>query len=177
LSVPTGTIAAVTFVIRTARPEEFETIGEITVRAYVEGGFVSSTTSGYAVELRQAADRARCAELLVALDGDEVVGSVTVARHGGAYAEIARPGEVEFRMLAVAPEAAGRGAGRSLVRAVLDYAHAEGSARVVLCSLETMAVAHRLYRRMGFARLPDRDWQPEPGVRLLAFGCEPGHTP
>lgn len=166
-----------TLAIRPARPEEFETVGEITVRAYVEGGFVSSTSSGYAVELRRAADRAQRAELLVALDGDKVVGSVTVVRHGGAYAELARPGEVEFRMLAVAPEAAGRGVGRSLVQAVLDHAQAEGSVRVVLCSLETMTVAHRLYHSMGFTRLPDRDWQPEPGVHLLAFGREPAHTP
>lgn len=174
--MPRGTIATVTLVIRTARPEEFEAIGEIAVRAYVEGGFVSSATSGYAVELRDAADRAQRAELLVALDGDKVVGSVTLVRHGSVYSELARPGEVEFRMLAVAPEAARRGVGRLLVQAVLDRAHADGSVRVVLFSLESMTVAHRLYGRMGFVRIPDRDWQAEPDIRLLAFGREPGLT-
>jgi predicted N-acetyltransferase YhbS len=164
----------VTFVIRTARPEEFETVGEITVRAYVAGGFLEPDTSGYAAKLRNAADRARRAELLVAVDGEKVVGSVTLVRHGDAYAELARPGEMEFRMLAVAPEAAGRGVGRLLVQAVLDRARADGGSRVVLSSLDSMAVAHRLYDRMGFARVPDRDWRPEPGVRLLAFAHDLG---
>lgn len=171
-----GTIATMTFTVRPARPAEFETIGEITVRAYTEGGYLAADSS-YAAELGDAAERADKAELLVALDGDKVVGSVTLARQGGAYADVARPGELEFRMLAVAPEAAGRGVGRSLVRAVLDRARAEGCVRVVLCSQESMTIAHHLYRSMGFARVPDRDWQPVPGLRLLVFAYELGLTP
>lgn len=165
-----------TFTVRPARPEEIETIGEITVRAYTEGGFLAADSS-YTAELGNAAERADKAELLVALDGDKAVGSVTIARHGGTYAEIARPGELEFRMLAVAPEAAGRGVGRSLVRAVLDRARADGLVRVVLCSQESMTIAHHLYRSMGFARIPDRDWQPAPGLQLLAFAFERSDTP
>jgi hypothetical protein len=33
-----------------------------------------------------------------------------------------------------------------------------------------MKAAHRLYDEAGFARLPERDWSPEPGVKLLAYG-------
>ena len=32
-----------------------------------------------------------------------------------------------------------------------------------------MADAHRLYTRLGFERVPDRDWEPVPGVSLIAF--------
>jgi hypothetical protein len=36
-----------------------------------------------------------------------------------------------------------------------------------------MAAAHRLYGRLGFVRLPERDFRPLPGVDLLAFAVEP----
>ena len=38
-----------------------------------------------------------------------------------------------------------------------------------MCSASTMETAHRIYRRLGFTRLPERDWEPVPVVRLLAF--------
>ncbi|GAB3276455.1 GNAT family N-acetyltransferase [Parasphingorhabdus pacifica] len=158
--------------IRAARPEEFEAVGELTAHAYLEGGHISET-SDYGQVLRDAGHRAANAELLVCVDGDKVLGSVTVARHGDRYADIAGPGELEFRMLAVAPEAAGRGVGRELVRAVLDRARAEGLDRVVLSSQESMTIAHRLYESLGFRRAVDRDWQPVPGLQLIAYTLEP----
>lgn len=68
------------------------------------------------------------------------------------------------------PAARRRGVGEALVTAVLQRANEIGAHRVVLCSTEEMCVAHRLYARLGFARLPERDWQPVPGMTLLAFG-------
>jgi hypothetical protein len=35
-----------------------------------------------------------------------------------------------------------------------------------------MVAAHRLYERLGFTRLPERDWSPLPGVHLMAYGLE-----
>ena len=43
---------------------------------------------------------------------------------------------------------------------------------MVLCSQSGMAAAHRVYERMGYARDPERDWSPVPGVDLLAFAKE-----
>ncbi len=162
-----------TMTIRPVRAGDLEAVGELTARAYLEGGHIRDRTD-YLAKLRDAADRAEKAEVLVAVDGDsaggdEVLGSVTIARHGTEYTELARSGEVEFRMLAVTPEAAGRGAGRALVQAVLDRARTEGWARVVLCSMESMTTAHRLYRGFGFRRAEERDWEPVPGLRLLVF--------
>ena len=39
----------------------------------------------------------------------------------------------------------------------------------MLCSLREMATAHRLYERLGFRRLPERDWSPVEGIELLGF--------
>ncbi|MBB4685528.1 ribosomal protein S18 acetylase RimI-like enzyme [Amycolatopsis jiangsuensis] len=148
---------------------EFAAIGEVTAEAYRRDGFFEVDT-GYEAVLRSVAHRAEHAELMVAVEADSrVLGSVTVVLPGSEYAEISGPGELEFRMLAVAGEARGRGIGDALTRAVLDRGRELGLGKVVLSSLDQMRTAHRLYERIGFSRLPERDWSPHPGVRLVAY--------
>jgi GNAT superfamily N-acetyltransferase len=156
--------------IRPALPAELDTVGRLTVEAYTADGHLSGS-DGYAAELRDAARRAELATLLVAVDGaaPEPLGTVTFALAGTAYAEISAPGEAEFRMLAVAPAARGRGVGAALVQACVDRAVATGSTALALCSMASMTPAHRIYGRFGFVRAPDRDWEPEPGIRLVAY--------
>ncbi|WP_020661885.1 GNAT family N-acetyltransferase [Amycolatopsis benzoatilytica] len=155
--------------IRPARPDEFDAVGEVTVEAYrVEGFF--EVDAEYEAKLRDVAGRAEHAELLVAVDPDgQVMGSVAVVQPGSALAEISSPGELEFRMLAVAAAARGRGIGEALTRTVLDRGRELGVGKVVLSSLNVMRTAHRLYGRIGFRRVPERDWHPHPGVDLIAY--------
>ncbi|MET9225075.1 GNAT family N-acetyltransferase [Lentzea sp. NPDC003310] len=156
-------------IIRPATEADLPVIGAVTVEAYREDGFVGDHDD-YAKVLADSESRFRDAELLVAQDeSGTVLGSVTVVRPGTPYAEISRPGELEFRMLAVTAAARGRGVGETLVRAVIDKAREAGATHVVLSSSEKMLAAHRLYERMGFTRLPDRDWSPLPGFKLVAY--------
>lgn len=158
--------------VRAARAGELTAVGELTVQAYLADGAMSAGDT-YTEQLRDAAGRARHADLLVAVGGDgRLLGTVTVCEPGTPWAEVSRPGEVEFRMLAVASDARGRGVGELLTRAVLDQAAERGAHRVVLCSSGYMHVAHRLYARLGFTRMPARDWQPSPNVRLWAFALD-----
>ncbi len=158
--------------VRPARDDELERAGELTAAAYLADGVVRPD-GPYLGVLADARSRAQQAELLVAVDDrDRLLGTVTVSEPGTAYAEVSLPGELEFRMLGVDPAARGRGIGELLIRAVLARARRRGDHRVVLCSAEAMHAAHRLYRRLGFSRLPERDWSPAPGVQLLAFGLE-----
>jgi len=78
--------------------------------------------------------------------------------------------EAEVRALAVAPQAQGRGVGRALMLAVIDRARAAGTRRLLLSTQPTMEAAQALYLTLGFARLPELDWSPAPGLTLLAFG-------
>ncbi|MDT0549218.1 GNAT family N-acetyltransferase [Streptomyces lonegramiae] len=161
--------------IRRARDEELDEIGEFTARAYLADGLLEFDESGwYQGELRDVRRRAEQAEVLVAADAgsDEVLGAVAFTGHGGAYTDLARPGEGEFRMLAVRPEARRRGAADALVRACLERGRELGVERIVICSQQKMTTAHRLYGRLGFVRAPERDWEPIPGITLWAFTVE-----
>ena len=117
--------------------------------------------------------RTAAAEVLVAVADGKVLGGVTFVRSGGPMADIARPGEAEIRMLAVAHAARGRGAGEALVRARIDRARTtDGCTAVVLSTQRTMHAAHRIYERLGFVRVPERDWSPIPeldDITLLTY--------
>lgn len=155
-------------IVRPARPEELAAVGSLTLASYVADGHLTPTDS-YAEELTAADRRSAEAELMVAADGDALLGTVTYCLAGTPWAEIALPGEAEFRMLAVAPDARRRGVGRELATWCVARAQTQGCAGMVLCSLPSMTGAHRLYESMGFRREPDRDWWPRPELHLLAF--------
>lgn len=153
--------------VRAAGPQDYDAIRDLTLEVYVGGGLAGPD---YRATLADVEGRARCTDLLVAVVDDRVVGSVALAWHGAAYAEItADPEEAAFRMLAVSPLARGRGIGRALVQACVDRVRSAGVRRIVISSEPSMLAAHRLYASMGFWRAPARDWSPQPGIDLLCY--------
>jgi ribosomal protein S18 acetylase RimI-like enzyme len=157
------------FVVRPVREDELDAVGEVTVRAYKADGYFAGNDN-YRPELADATTRFQESELVVAVDSDgTVLGTVTIAFPGTKYAEISRDGELEFRMLAVDPAARRRGVGEALIRAVIERAREAGLPRVVMCSQSGMTGVHRIYERIGFRRLPERDWKPREDVLLIGF--------
>jgi ribosomal protein S18 acetylase RimI-like enzyme len=154
--------------IRIARADELVSIGNLTAAIYVAGGYISPD-SDYVVRLRDAASRSREAELVVALYEGEPTGTVTYCRHGSPWAQLTVQGEAEFRMLAVVPSARGLGLGEALVRHCITRAREDGCTMLRLSTEPVMHAAHRIYRRLGFARTPERDWRPQPGVTLMTY--------
>jgi ribosomal protein S18 acetylase RimI-like enzyme len=154
--------------IRTAYPEEYGRIGELTAAVYVAGGYISPNGT-YIRLLRDAAARAHDAELIVAVQGGEPAGTVTYCPHGSPWAQLTARGEAEFRMLAVTPAARGLGLGEALVRRCIARAREDRCTMLRLSTEPVMHAAHRIYQRLGFARTPERDWYPEPGSRLLTY--------
>jgi ribosomal protein S18 acetylase RimI-like enzyme len=162
--------------VRSVRPEEHEAVGDLCVAAYDAIGLASEH---YVQTLRDTAARVAGADVLVAVARDDgnrspagtrwPLGTVTLITDFGPYGEIARAGEAEFRLLATAPQAQGRGVGEALVRACAERSAALGRRLLVCSSRPDMEAAHRLYRRMGFTRTPDRDWSPRPDVPLVTF--------
>jgi len=156
-------------VIRDAHQDEFGEIGDIRVGAYLADGYLSPD-SGYAARLRElGADGS--GPVLVAVDEDGGLAGTVMLQVWPETGEVVRsPAEAEIRALAVRPGARGGGIGRALLGAVIDRAAALNVRHLVLLTQREMKTAHHLYEQAGFRRLPDRDWEPEPDVQLLAYG-------
>lgn len=91
-------------------------------------------------------------QLFVAVDDGVVIGTCGIAPHG--------PGEFEVLKLAVASSAQGRGIGRQLVDACVDFARRQGAKRITLLSSSLLGPALRLYERVGFRRAPVPETNP-----------------
>ena len=154
--------------VRRIRPDEHAAAGAVCVAAY--DPLLRGAEDDYRERLRDVATRDAQAEVWVAVLEDRVVGVVTYCPPGSPWREIGREDEGEFRMLAVDPAAQGSGAGTALARLCEERAREHGATGMALSSLATMAAAHRVYARLGYRRLPERDWQPVPGVHLIVFG-------
>jgi ribosomal protein S18 acetylase RimI-like enzyme len=165
-------------VVREARETELDRIGALTAEVYDGDGLAGPE---YLEVLRDARTRweSPATTLLVAFDDGaeedeedaDLLGTVVYAAPGSPWQDLASGDEAEFRMLATAAPARGRGVGESLVRACIDLAKRAGSPRLVLSTGPEMLPAHRLYERLGFTRVPERDWSPRPesDFRLLAY--------
>jgi ribosomal protein S18 acetylase RimI-like enzyme len=153
-------------VIREAVPADFEAAGDVAVAAYRS---INPDLGGYEARLRDVAGRTRHATVLVASADGQVIGTATyVGDPSSPLAESDDPGDAGLRMLAVSPDAMGRGAGTALVVEAIERARRDGRRRLVLLSRPTMKAAHAIYDRLGFERAPqlDETWD---DVTLLGF--------
>ena len=162
--------------IRLAGPGEYEAIGELSVAAYSHDYDISDQ---YRQRLRDVTTRAAEHQVWVAVDRTtgQLLGTAVTPRPGGHVSELGRDGELDFRLLAVAPSARRRGIGRTLVEHIITLAAERGAVRVVMNSGPDMIGAHQLYYSMGFTRLTERETRTVEGHSrpLLAFGYEVGH--
>ena len=151
--------------IRVAEPHEYDEIADLLESAYVDAG-LEQERSPYLAVLRDVAGHAQPGPVLVAERSGELVGTVTICPYGSRFSELALPGEVEFRFLAVASSAWGTGIADDLVRACEQHGRDVGAAGLAICVLARNAAAHGLYARHGFVRVPERDFEPVPNVLL-----------
>ncbi|WP_084003217.1 GNAT family N-acetyltransferase [Agromyces aureus] len=165
-------------VIRLVRDDEIEAVGALSLRAY---DYAYDLTDGYRASIVDVAPRAREHQVWVAADRatGELLGSVATPRRGSTISPLAQPGELDFRLLAVDPPARGRGIGEALTRLAIELARLRGLDRVVMNSGEQMTGAHRLYGRLGFSRLSEREHDIVEGdrrIRLYAFTIDVPHA-
>jgi predicted N-acetyltransferase YhbS len=155
--------------IRDARPEDRDAIRALTMQAYEQYASLMEPDAwaGLAVAIQAGLD-AEGADRIVAERGGRLLGCVALFPP----AADAYPGETgpanwpELRLLAVAPEARGAGVGQALVEECVRRARRMGASELGLHTSRSMAAAMRMYRRMGFVRAPDHDFQP-PGAELV----------
>lgn len=152
--------------VRPATTSDLDEVGRITVDAYTEGP--GAGTADYVARLRDASTRLTDAMLFVAeLDG-RVAGSITLARPGTVHSEIAKGNELEVRYLSVDPPLWGHGVAKALMAKARDVA-AEEHRVLVLDVIVHNTKAHDMYTKLGFVRVPQRDFFPIPNVDLKAY--------
>jgi ribosomal protein S18 acetylase RimI-like enzyme len=159
------------FLIRPARPEEYEALGKLLVAAF--HSLPQPMPEGYEEELRDVADRAGAAcQLVAATPAGELLGTVTyVPGPESRYSQELEAGEAGIRMLGVDPARHGQGIGRALTEACIERARAGGRLRVRLYTGTWMLAAQHVYERLGFHRVPERDYPP---YGMLASALELG---
>lgn len=170
------TVTAPALVVRPVQRHEHGALGELTVAVYRR--VLASELTDYAPVLRDVAGRlAAACEVLVTDDGDRLLGGVTYVPAPGPYAPLAAAGEAELRMLVVDPAAQGRGVGAALVQACIERARRSGKHALVLGTMPEMAAARRLYARLGFVPVPERDDRVPGGRPLLCYSLALGPAP
>lgn len=155
--------------IRDATAADDEQIRALTRRAYAEFATVMAPDAwaGFRQAMESALTFASGATRLVADDAETLIGSVLLyPPDANPYGGDGGGDAPELRLLAVSPDARGRGVGRALVDACINRAKAFGASELGLHSSRSFAVAIGMYVRMGFVRAPERDFQP-PGAELV----------
>lgn len=146
--------------IREAKGDEREAAGALAVAAFSAlDGFPKPASDPVAYErlARIGEEAARPgARLLVAIENARLVGALLAYADLGAYGLEAHASEpaAALRFLAVAPDAAGRGAAKALIERAIDDARAAGRARLVIHATDAMKAARAIFALRGFVRAP-----------------------
>ncbi|WP_168197183.1 GNAT family N-acetyltransferase [Agromyces laixinhei] len=161
--------------VRLMRPDEVEAVTGLVEAAYACDFELSDA---YRADIVAVAERAREHQVWVATDAatGALLGTVSTPVAAAAISPLAREGELDFRFLGVAAEARRRGVGEVLVAHVLRLARIRGIERVVLNTGPDMLSAQRLYERLGFERLHEREFTFErpdgTSFLMIAYGRE-----
>jgi len=159
-----------TVTIRPALEPELHQVGELVAAAYLDDGLLAADAP-YLAQIRDAVGRSQDSVVLVAIDEtvQVMLGTATWCPVSSSHREVAGIGEGEFRMLGVATNGRGRGVGEMLVQECIFRAQREDLDAVVISTSPQMQAARRIYERLGFERVPDRDWTPVPNFPLWAY--------
>jgi GNAT superfamily N-acetyltransferase len=152
--------------VRNAAPTEFYDIGQLMVQVYsqLEGFPKPAELPSYYTVLENAGDFTLKpgTELLVAVaDTGPIQGAVVYfndIQHYAAGMLINESAASGFRLLAVHPDARGRGVGTMLINACIDRAKRNGNRQVIIHTTKAMQKAWNMYEAMGFKRSPDLDF-------------------
>jgi ribosomal protein S18 acetylase RimI-like enzyme len=141
------------FLVRDFESADADKVNEIALAAFAQYRDNYHEWPALAQRIGQMSALSTHGELMVAAQGDAVLGAV-------AYVGPLAPKSPAFdqswpiiRMLVVAPVARGRGIGRALTEACLRRARRDGAREIGLHTSPIMVVALAMYLRMGFVRL------------------------
>ncbi|UBM59490.1 GNAT family N-acetyltransferase [Marinilongibacter aquaticus] len=164
------------YIVRKAKPEDFVAAGELMVQVYsqLEGFPKENEQPAYYNLLRNVGEFTAKpdTELFVAaspagdIDGAVVFfGDMQYYNSGGTATQ--EKNAAGFRLLAVNPNTRGAGIGKLLTEHCINKAKELKLQQIVIHTTEAMAVAWKMYEKLGFKRAEDLDFMQE---KLPVFG-------
>jgi ribosomal protein S18 acetylase RimI-like enzyme len=163
--------------IRDAQDSDRGAIEAVTLAAYQQyAAMMPSHWEAYRQNILATLAAVEPAMQIVAEQERGIVGTVILYPVGTVFAVPGSPSITrtlpEVRLLAVAPEARGRGVGEALMHECIRRAHESGVTALTLHTTDMMRAAMRLYERLGFQRAPELDFHPVPDITIKGYRLE-----
>jgi GNAT superfamily N-acetyltransferase len=155
------------YLVRNARPDEFEQIGKLMVKAYSQlEGFPKETEQPrYYQMLANVGELTKQSgmELLVAISPQgSIDGTVLyvddMKYYGSGGTASTEPNAAGFRLLAVDPTARGKGTGKLLCLECINKAKAASRKQLIIHTTLPMKIAWKMYESLGFQRAAEYDF-------------------
>lgn len=165
------------YIVRNAKPEEFEEIGKLMVQVYsqLEGFPKQDEQPAYYKMLANIGELTKKpeTELLVAVSvDDKIKGGVVyfsdMQYYGSGGTATKERNAAGFRLLAVDGSARGKGIGKLLTNECIRKAKEKQLSQVIIHSTEAMQTAWKMYEAMGFKRSEDLDFL-QGGLPVFGF--------
>lgn len=163
--------------IHDLQPSEAAALGRLLVAVYSSlPGFPTPTEQpGYyamLADIGRFAERPAARVLVAHTPEGALAGGVVyfgdMAQYGSGGMATQITGASGIRLLGVAPQHRGLGAGKALTQACIDLARAQGHGAVILHTTESMRIAWGLYERLGFVRSEELDFAQQ-GLAVYGF--------
>ena len=154
--------------IRPFARADTEAVNAVALSAFAQYEGIYQDWETLARSVGSMATLADQAELILAEDGDRVVGAVAYCPPGSQpRADFFEPEWPIIRMLVVEPSARGKGVGRRLTDQCIERAKRAGAPLISLHTSPAMKVALAMYSKMGFEL--ERDVAPRFGVPYAVY--------
>jgi len=155
------------YIVRNAKPNEFEKIGALMVKVYsqLDGFPKESEQPDYYTMLANIGEQTKKPEtqLLVAVNREgEVAGGVVyfsdMKYYGSGGTATKEKNASGFRLLAVDPDFQGKGIGKLLTKKCIEKGRKRDHLNIVIHTTKAMQTAWRMYEKFGFKRAEDLDF-------------------
>jgi GNAT superfamily N-acetyltransferase len=155
--------------LRDTRPDELEEVSQLLVASYqqYQKSMSPERWDWYRNDMMDVRGRMMDSNLIVAEVENRIVGTVTLYSQGSNQGW--PKGWASVRLLAVHPDYRGHGIGHALMEECIRRCRRLGIKTIGLHTTDFMEVARAMYERMGFKRVPEFDFHPDPNRVVCAY--------
>ena len=161
--------------IRDADPLEYDNVSGLILTAYREyqHQMPCDDWTKYSTSMQDVRSRTVESELIVAVEGNVIVGSATFYPTYMKRVEARWPQEwTGVRLVAVRPDKRTRGIGKALIEECIDRSKKQDAMAIALHTTPLMTRAQQMYEALGFQRIPKYDFEPRADFVVMAYKME-----